>query len=203
LGCYGREAAQKQLMAKVRDYLQEMEVDQFFIDKMMWTSSQDAYVTTLADVLGHHLNEIVPSVEEIILRSCDVLTHRERDLFDKTTDRKIRDQLLKKLEAASTCKANQLDILRSNAWDREHENELQLKCGRLNLQEQQSLAAFFKKPPDPRSAAEKQLITLLFEKQRGLEECRARLLLDISMAALTRYRDASHEAEEKQTEAPR
>jgi hypothetical protein len=36
-----REAAQKQLMAEVRDYLQEMEVDSFFIDKLMWTNSQD------------------------------------------------------------------------------------------------------------------------------------------------------------------
>src|SRR5262249_12694305 len=160
-------------MAKVRDYLQDMEVDQFFIDKMMWTSSQDAYVPTLADVLGHHLNEIVPSVEEIILRSCDTLTQRERDLIDKTAAPHLRKQLVTKLMAASTGESNKLDILRSKAWDGEHENELQLKCGQLSVQEQQSLVAFLKKPPNQRSPAEKQAMMPLFEKQQALGDCKA------------------------------
>jgi uncharacterized protein len=188
-----RESEQKQVMAEVRDYLLEMEVDQFFIDKMMWTSSQDAYVTTLADVLNHHLNGIVPSIEEIILPSCDALTQHERDLFDKSTNAKLREQLGAKLLAASTCKGMQLDLLRDKAWDRQHEDALQAKCGQLTLQEQRSLIAFFKKPPDQRSAGDKQEIMPLLDKQDALTACKSELLYDITISAAKRYHQTAEQ----------
>ncbi|MFZ0423443.1 MAG: hypothetical protein WAL80_11250 [Xanthobacteraceae bacterium] len=202
----GREAEQKQVMAEVRNYLQEMEVDQFFMDKMMWTSSQDGYLTTLADVLNHHLNGIVPSIEEIVLPSCDALTQHERDLFDKSTDVKLREHLGAKLLATSTCEGKQLDLLRGKAWARQHEHELQAKCAQFQLTplEQQSLIAFFKQSLEQRSAianaspgssapsliADKQAIMQLLDKQDAMITCKSALLGNITIAAAKRYQEA-------------
>jgi hypothetical protein len=202
------EAAQKQAMNAVRDYLQEMEVDQFFIDKMMWTSSQDGYVATLADVLDHHLNEIVPSIEEIILPNCDVTTQRERDKIEATSDPKLRQQLLAKLVAGSDCESKQLDDLRSKAWEREHEDELQAKCSHLNPlsdQEMQTMIAFFKKPADQRAQAapaEKQAIIQLLEKKDALKDCRGSALLTLTIDALHRGSDAPPGASPPPTATP-
>ena len=48
------EAAQKDEMVKVREYLKNMEVDQYWIDRVMSTNSQD----------------LAPSIEEIVLSKC-------------------------------------------------------------------------------------------------------------------------------------
>ena len=61
------EVALKKEMVKVREYLQNMEIESFFIDKLISTNSQNAYVVTVKDKIIHHLGEYVPSIEEIIL----------------------------------------------------------------------------------------------------------------------------------------
>jgi hypothetical protein len=202
------EAAQKQAMNEVRDYLKEMEVDQFFIDKMMWTSSQDGYVTTLADVLNHHLNDIVPSIEEIVLPECNVTTQHERDTIDATSDPNLRQQLLAKFLAGSDCESKQLESLRSKAWEREHEDELQAKCGHLSPlsdQETQTMIAFFKKPADQRAQSgpeEKQAIIRLLEKKDALKDCRGSALLSLTINALHRGSDAPPGASPPPTATP-
>ena len=80
-----QETAQKQLMAKVGEYLQTMEVDQFYIDKMMSTNSQDGYALTGNDVVAHPLDIIVPSIEEIILTKCDIVTMSQIEAAQKDT----------------------------------------------------------------------------------------------------------------------
>jgi hypothetical protein len=76
------EAALKTEMVRVRDYLQNMEVDSFFTEKLISTNSQDAYVVTLNEAATHHLSDDVPSIEEILLSKCNDLTSQENRLFD-------------------------------------------------------------------------------------------------------------------------
>jgi hypothetical protein len=67
------EALQKQLVPKVKAYLADMEIDQYWIDRMFAASSQDRYMPTWAEAGSklHHLMGIVPSLEEIVLSKCN------------------------------------------------------------------------------------------------------------------------------------
>ncbi len=68
-------------MTKVSMYLKDMEVDQFFIDKMMSNSSQDAYLVSLWETDRYHLSNIAPSIEEAVLSKCNVLPHKKRRIL--------------------------------------------------------------------------------------------------------------------------
>ncbi len=118
------EAAEKEVMVKVREYLHNMEVDQFFIDKMMSPSSQDSYVVTLSDMLAHRLDHIVPSMEEIVLTKCNVLNSQEERILESTSDKtpaghQVREQLIAKWIAGHECQQKVLDDIRAAAFDRE------------------------------------------------------------------------------------
>ncbi len=66
------EAIQRQEMTKVTKFLLDMDIDQFWIDIMMNTNSQNAYYVPLeiGDEKIHHLQGLVPSIEEIVLAKC-------------------------------------------------------------------------------------------------------------------------------------
>jgi hypothetical protein len=191
-------AAQKQLMAKVRYYLQTMEVDHYYIDKLMSTNSQDGYAVTGNDLVAHPLDIIVPSIEEIILTKCDIVTTRQMDEARKDTTLEGRDKWTKLSEqwvAGMNCKEKQLDSLRAAAWDREHSHVLAEKCKSLGLgpQESQALIDWFKTPQDARAKStieEQQVILQIFSKQDALKNCQADALLDLSLTAITRWRNA-------------
>jgi len=67
------EESEKEVISKVRAYLDYMEIDKFWIGKMLSTNSQNAYVIPweLADDKNYHLMGIVPSIEEVLLSKCD------------------------------------------------------------------------------------------------------------------------------------
>lgn len=193
-----QEAAQKQLMAKVQDYLQTMEVDRYYIDKMMSTNSQDGYALTGNDVVVHPLNIIVPSIEEIILTKCDIVTMRQMEEAQKDTTLEGRQRWEKLIEqhlSGMDCEENQLDSLRTAAWGREHSRVLAEKCKSLILssQESQTLIDWYKIPPDQRARStieKKQVILQIFSKDDAYKDCRSHALLDLSLAAIARWREA-------------
>ena len=193
-----QETAQKQLMAKVGEYLQTMEVDQFYIDKMMSTNSQDGYALTGNDVVAHPLDIIVPSIEEIILTKCDIVTMSQIEAAQKDTTLEGRQRWTKLNEqwiAGKNCEEKQLDALRAAAWDREHSHVVAEKCKSLGLnsQESQTLIDWFKTPQDERARStleQRQVILELFSKEDALNKCRADALLALSLVAITRWRNA-------------
>jgi hypothetical protein len=86
----------------------------FFIDKMMSCSSQDSYVLALWETTEHHLDQIVPSIEEISPTKCKVPTAQEIQTFyalSATTPGNIaaRQQFIEKDMAAHDCERNALD----------------------------------------------------------------------------------------------
>ena len=113
------ETAEKSAIAKTLAYLNTMEVDRFFIDKMYGTSSQDSYVVTLRDVLDHHLGTVVPSIEEVLLSKCDDINSEEYRVLQTTRDTRLKDELMNKLKSGIDCKNKTLDDIRREAFERE------------------------------------------------------------------------------------
>ena len=139
-----QEAAQKQLMAEVRDYLQTMEVNPYDIDKVMSTNSQDGYVVTGNDVVTHPLDIVVPSIEEIVLTKCDTVTTHQMDQAHKDATLEGQQRWMKLAEqwvAGMNCEEKQLDVLRAAAWDRAHSHVVTEKC--------KSPGSQFKGKPNP------------------------------------------------------
>ena len=116
------EAAQKTAIAKILTYLNNMEVDRFFIDKMYGTSSQDSYIVTLRDVLEHRLGAVVPSIEEVLLSKCNDINSEEFRILQNTNDKRLKDELMNKLKLGYDCKNKALDDIRSAAFGRELED---------------------------------------------------------------------------------
>lgn len=199
------ETAQKQVIAEVRNYLQQMEVDRFFIEKMLWTNSQDAYPTTVADVLDHHLSGTVPSIEEIVLAKCDIPQWRELERA-ATRDGKKLEELSGKRRSATECRDQQIEELRRAAWDREHEDLLRAKCPYppLDTQEAQILQAWLNRNPEPGKewsgdryvprAVPTPEEEPVIDKARQRKDCRAKTLLDLTLAAIKRSHDALQRA---------
>jgi len=128
------EEIEKHAIDTVRSYLSEMELDQFYIDKVIATNSQDGYAVTIKDVQAHPLVEIPPSIEEVILSKCEDFTSIERKtLYDMVysrskINRKLYDTLDAKQSRSIDCKVEQLDELRMAAWNREIERMVNYKC---------------------------------------------------------------------------
>ena len=114
------EAAERQAIAKVRQYLKNMEIDDFFIDKLISTNSQDAYYVTLWETDEHHLSQIVPSLEEAVLTRCTPVTAEEAHRVDSgAASAEERERLISKLAAAQDCEEDALNDMRQAAFKRE------------------------------------------------------------------------------------
>ncbi len=117
------EAAEKHAMAEVRQYLKDMEVDDFFIDKLMSNSSQDAYHVALWETDEYHLSQIAPSLEEAILTRCTPVTKDEAHRVDSgAASAEERERVFAKLMAATSCEDNALGVIRQAAFKREMAN---------------------------------------------------------------------------------
>jgi len=136
-----REGAQKREMRWVSNYLQEMEVSQFFIDKMMSTNSQNVQFVSLRDASNYHLLGAVPSIEEIVLTKCDGGAHEEEQFnaiagkgaSATAEEQELKVQLFANIIAGWKCRDDALDDLRDAAWEREHEEALRSECDPVPL----------------------------------------------------------------------
>jgi hypothetical protein len=72
------------MMPKVKAYLADMDIDQYWIDRMFSANSQEHYMPTWneADNKIHHLMGIVPALEEVVLSKCKE---------DPNVDRKLNE----------------------------------------------------------------------------------------------------------------
>jgi len=117
------EAFEKKEMETVREYLKSMEVEQFFIDKMMENSSQEAYVVTVMDTVNYHLDQTVPSIEEAVLAAakCKILSNQEKEVLYRKPPSEAIDAI-SQLGASQDCENDVLDDMRMEAFKRELAN---------------------------------------------------------------------------------
>jgi hypothetical protein len=179
------EALQKRLMPKVKAYLADMEIDQYWIDRMFAASSQDQYMPTWAEADSklHHLMGIVPSLEEIVLSKCNAAGSLSVDDQEKSK-RLIEDSMV-----FSQCQKTVLDDMRSAAFERENDATLKEKCKKfptLTDSELATLNALLAKgasvTPD-----EDKLRLQLFSKLDGHKQCWTKEAYALFYAATNRW----------------
>jgi hypothetical protein len=121
------EAIEKAAIVKTVQYLKSMEVDQFFIDKMVSSNSRNVYVVTVSEAIEHHLVTLVPSIEEFVLSKCQAFDLHDQSVLQATDDKTIagqqsRAQLIAKLRDSFECKDRVLTEMRRSALQRELDN---------------------------------------------------------------------------------
>jgi hypothetical protein len=140
------EQAEINAINLARDYLREMEFPDYYIDKMIATSSQDGYIPTARDLEEHPIPEITPSIEEIILSKCQSLNAVEQQKLDeyylaqaansalaaklkkRTKAVPVDNKLQAKADTYSKCEAEQLVELQLGAWSRLAEARVSSMC---------------------------------------------------------------------------
>ncbi len=194
------EAAQKDMVTKVKKYLADMEVDQFWIDRMFAANSQEHYMPTWeeADSKVHHLMGMVPSLEEVVLSKCNE---------DPDLDRKLRalrnsggpaannqekiKQALQETDVFLECSKIVLSDMQSAAFDRENDDLLREKCKQfpqLTSSEFSMAKALFEKGSKV-TIDEDRLRTQLANKYGANNECGATARYALSFAASKRWRE--------------
>jgi TPR repeat protein len=130
------EALQKRLFPKVKAYLADMEIDQYWIDQMFAANSQDRYMPTWAEADSklHHLTGIVPSLEEIVLSKCNQDTDVDKKLSTlrnapgSVDNQEKSKRLIEDTLVFFECRKTVLDDMRSAAFERENDATLKEKC---------------------------------------------------------------------------
>jgi hypothetical protein len=196
------ESLQKQLMPRVKAYLADMEIDQYWIDRMFAASSQDRYMPTWAEADSklHHLMGVVPSLEEVVLSKCNQDADVDKKLSalrnaPGSTSVEIQaksKQLIEDSVVFSQCKATVLDDMRSAAFERENGAVLNEKCKvspALTDSEASTLKALLAKGHDVAPDQDKLRLNL-FTKYDANRQCRNMEIYDLSFAAAKRWSDA-------------
>jgi TPR repeat protein len=193
------EAVQKAMVPKVRTYLADMEVDQFWIDRMFAANSQEYYMPTWieADSKVHHLMGMVPSLEEVVLSKCNEDPNVDRKLKvlrksgtpPSAEDNEQIKQALQDTEVFFECKKTVLSDMQRAAFERENDEFLTEKCNQfpqLTPSEFSRLKALVEKG---RSATpdEDKLRTLLFSRNDAYRQCRNGQNLNLFIAAIKRW----------------
>jgi len=119
------EALESNSISMVRNYLQEMDLPQYYIDKMILTASRDGYMPTSEDLIEHPLPEFSASIEELILSKCDTMSSLAiKDMVDYFSRMKFNSAIFHKfmarLNEADACEEEQLKELGIAAWIREN-----------------------------------------------------------------------------------
>jgi hypothetical protein len=68
------ERAETQAIQTVKTYLGEMGMPEYYVEKLVTTSSRDGYLPSQDDLLDHPHIEIPPTIQELILSNCDTLS---------------------------------------------------------------------------------------------------------------------------------
>jgi hypothetical protein len=127
------EALENNAISRVRNYLQEMDLPQYYIDKMVLTASRDGYMPTTEDLTEHPLPEFAASIEELILSKCetvgslalkDYLDYFSRHKFNSS----ISKNMLARMDEADACEEERLAELRIAAWIRESISKVNGGC---------------------------------------------------------------------------
>ena len=202
------EARQKQVMAKVREYLRTMEVEQFWIDKMMSTNSQNAYIPTLSEFIERHLDRIAPSIEEIVLSKCTDSTADVEKKMKAVRGRSLSDDQLTELYSGTTeflrCKATVLEDLQRAAFNRQYEPTVKAKCGSLSPtpDDEAILKKLRGRDMTQWTTEERKLADQWSEKSSAFSKCKSAAVLDHALKTTANYRKTYENAEKPPAALP-
>ena len=121
------ESAQKEMMPKVKAYLADMEIDQYWIDRMFSANSQEYYMPTWneADNKVRHLMDMVPSLEEVVLSKCKGPNAGQPPAAENQANIK---QQMQGWDVYFQCRNTVLIEMQNAAFERENDAILTEKC---------------------------------------------------------------------------
>ena len=132
------KSAQKEMMPRVKAYLVDMDIDQYWIDRMFSSNSQEYYMPTWneADNKAHHLMDMVPSLEEVVLSKCNEDPNADKKLRDlqnsgrplTAEDQAKIKRIMQDSEVFFQCKKTVFTDMQSAAFERENDALLTEKC---------------------------------------------------------------------------
>ena len=204
------EAAQKKIDTRVKEYLADMEVDQYWIDRMFSANSQEYYMPPWveADSRVHHLMDMVPSLEEVVLSKCkeDPDVDRKMQAFGESRSGPLTDADVEKMKEINResdvfyeCEKTVLSVMQSAAFARENDPTLTARCGRspLTPSEISTLRALRAKGDrvTPDEAATRQaLLETYVRKYEPNRQCRGEASAELAMTALNRWTSEQEES---------
>ena len=193
------EALQKQMLPNVKTYLADMEIDQYWIDRMFAVNSQESYMPTLqeADDRLHHLMGFVPSLEEVVLSKCNQDTDVDKKLSElrnaskpfSAEDQKKFEQIIEDSKVFSECQDTVLSDMQRAAFERENNAALTKKCEHLPAvtgSELLTLQILMAKGTDV-TPEEDQRRLQLFSKQHAKDQCAREEAYALHFAAINRW----------------
>ena len=194
------EALQKVMTAKVKAYLADMGVDQYWIDRMFAANSQGQYMPTWAEADNkvRHLMGMVPSLEEVVLSKCteDPDVDRKLQAFRATrtgpltpADIEKMKKIMHELDVFDECQKSVLSDMQTAAFERENEPFITRKCADhppLTPSDIDRLKVLIAKGQAKSDTETAEQVGLLM-KANASRQCRASTLYEIQIAALQRW----------------
>lgn len=182
--------AQKKTALKVKTYLVDMEVDQYWIDRMFATNSQEGYVPTLAEADNkfRHLMGMVPSLKEVVLSKCkeDTEVDEKLNAYLANRNRPLTGADIEKYKEITRdqrvfweCSSAAFEKIQQDAFERENEPILKAKC----LDSTPSRA-----PQNPFDAIGRNGQPLVDRR------CRSEELLKLSLATIKRWHEEAQKS---------
>jgi len=115
---------QNNMLNTIRKYLEDMEVNEFYIQKILDYNSQDFYLVSPTDTAIYPLDNMIPSIKEVIIsRGCDPVTSHQILAADRSPSRSIPRYLeIAKENRWESCSFNALNKIRAEAASRELNN---------------------------------------------------------------------------------
>jgi hypothetical protein len=195
------EAAQKEMVPKVKAYLTNMDIDQYWIDRMFSANSQEHYMPTWneADSKIHHLMGVVPSLEEVILSKCNEDPDVDRKLKElqnsekplSADDKAKIKQITQNSDVFFQCEKMVLSDMQGAAFERENDALLNEKCKEfppLTPSEMTTLKALAEKAASV-TPEEDGIITQLFSRAYSYNQCKSRENYALVFAAHKKWSD--------------
>jgi TPR repeat protein len=194
------EALQKAMIPKVKAYLVDMDVDQYWIDRMFAANSQEHYIPAWAEADNkvRHLMGMVPSLEEVVLSRCkedpDVDSKLQAFRASRSgpltpADIQKMKEIMQESDVFYECRKTVLSNMQNAAFERENEPSLAQKCAghpSLTPSETDRAKALFAKGQAVNHAEEAERLAL-FTKYDAARTCRASALYEIQFAASQRW----------------
>ena len=192
------EAAQKEMVPKVKAYLADMDIDQYWIDRMLSANSQEYYMPTWdeADSKVHHLMGMVPSLEEVILSKCNEDPDIDRKVKEFLNSSSAHDetkfrQITQDADVFFQCKKTVLSDMQRAAFERENAALVNEKCKQfpaLTPSEMATLKALFQRGASVTSE-EDGIRTQLLARADSYNQCSSGENYTLHFAAYKRWSD--------------
>jgi hypothetical protein len=208
------ESKQREVMPKIKSYLADMDIGQYWIERLFSANSQEYYMPTWneADNKVYHLMGMVPSLEEVVLSKCNEDPNADRRLSEyrnsgrplSTDDQEKKSQIMLDFRVFFQCRETVLNDMQRAAFERENDAVLKEKCKQFPalVPFEMSMLSLLLQKRQSVTPEESWTRIQLFDKFSSYRKCRSEHILIIHLETIKNWQDeleASKRAAHPQT----